>query len=608
MTAATTDLLTYVGNPGTATTLGAPGYTAGGTSITVGSTANFPTATACVFAIDEVETVNGEEVRSTGTYNTYRGIVASGTSITNVTWLSGDGDRDYASGAATRVYITTASAWANRLVDGLSVSMNKDGTLKESAVQDALNVSGSIPTGYTALATVPTLAATNGNNSFNISFPSVDYTDRLSKGMKLLIPRTVTPQTQVTSLNGTTQYWNKTSPAGMTFTDDFAAGAWIYITSYPAAAAVIASRYNGTSGWQFYVNTDGTIYLSAANAGSSNYSRIGSSQSVPLNRWVFVAAQLDMSAFTATTTTSYVMIDGVNVPASVSRSGTNPTALIQAGNLEVGSSNGAAFFSGKIAQAWVSSAKVTQANVQNFMYHGITASDISTNSIISAYSFGGNSSDLNTTNANNLTANGGVTATNTDSPFNANCYAIITSDPTFSTNTTMTVQAANGYGIPNETLGTSSYTGLARPLGFPSEPEKWTVLFLGSTDRTTTSTTLVSLTDSILLNPGAWTIYLKAHAQVAVTGTNYRSGMVTLSSNASTETNPAFTAWVTHQPVAAGTDVIEVPLTTSDNVTLTTQTTFTLMGKVGGNLTTLVVPSSGVVQTPTIIRAVCAYL
>jgi hypothetical protein len=34
------------------------------------------------------------------------------------------------------------------------------------------------------------------------------------------------------------------------------------------------------------------------------------------------------------------MIDGVNVPASVTRGGTNPTSLIQAGNLEIGSING----------------------------------------------------------------------------------------------------------------------------------------------------------------------------------------------------------------------------------------------------------------------------
>lgn len=146
MAASTTDLLTKVGDPGTATTLSAPGYTTGGTSINVGSTTHFPSTTAFVFAIDEVETVGGEEVRVAGTYNTYRGIVSSGTQISSVTWLSGDGDRDYAAGAGTRVYITTASAWANRLIDGLNVSHNPDGTLKDGAVDDAAVLASNVVT------------------------------------------------------------------------------------------------------------------------------------------------------------------------------------------------------------------------------------------------------------------------------------------------------------------------------------------------------------------------------------------------------------------------------------------------------------------------------
>lgn len=141
MAASTTDLLTKVGDPGTATTLSAPGYTTGGTSINVGSTTHFPSTTAFVFAIDEVETVGGEEVRVAGTYNTYLGIVTSGTQISSVTWLAGDGDRDYAAGAGTRVYITTASAWANRLIDGLSVEHNKDGT-HSAVTADSIAVSG----------------------------------------------------------------------------------------------------------------------------------------------------------------------------------------------------------------------------------------------------------------------------------------------------------------------------------------------------------------------------------------------------------------------------------------------------------------------------------
>lgn len=144
MAASATDYFQQVGEPGTATTLSAPGYTAGGTSINVGSTTNFPSATGVTFSIDEVETVDGEEVRVAGTYNVYRGTVATGTSINNVTWVTGDGDRDYAAGSSTRVYITTSTAWANRLVEGLSVSLDQDGTLKAGAVDNSAAVANDV--------------------------------------------------------------------------------------------------------------------------------------------------------------------------------------------------------------------------------------------------------------------------------------------------------------------------------------------------------------------------------------------------------------------------------------------------------------------------------
>jgi hypothetical protein len=61
MAVSATDKFMEVGNPGSATTLSAPGYTIGNTSITVASTTNWPSATGASFAIDRVEntTANG---------------------------------------------------------------------------------------------------------------------------------------------------------------------------------------------------------------------------------------------------------------------------------------------------------------------------------------------------------------------------------------------------------------------------------------------------------------------------------------------------------------------------------------------------------------------
>jgi hypothetical protein len=93
-------------------------------------------------------------------------------------------------------------------------------------------------------------------------------------------------------------------------------------------------------------------------------------------------------------------------------------------------------------------------------------------SLISAYSFNGVITDLNTTNANNLTANGSAVATNADSPYAGGLtaglleYAYITS-VTFSTNTTVSVSAPAQYLLPT-TGGVSamSYSTHLSPFGW----------------------------------------------------------------------------------------------------------------------------------------------
>lgn len=126
MAASTTDQFTYVGTPGTATTL-AVGYTIGDPGITVVATTNWPTGSKVFFAIDVVETVAGEEVRVDGTYCEFEGIVTSSTTIGSLTKTYGTA-QDYAAGATTRVYIPVSSSRENALVDGLVVEHNLDGT------------------------------------------------------------------------------------------------------------------------------------------------------------------------------------------------------------------------------------------------------------------------------------------------------------------------------------------------------------------------------------------------------------------------------------------------------------------------------------------------
>lgn len=374
-------------------------------------------------------------------------------------------------------------------------------TTSEFALSDLIALFGAnmpsnspLITGWNSLGNAPASVTALGNRSYAVVVNGVDLTGRTSPGMKLMLPRSNTAPTRCTSLNGTTQYYNKTSPAGMTFVDDFAGGIWVKATSYQQGA--IMSRYNGTSGWVLRVEATGQISLLGYNGGSSNASYVQSYQSIPLNKWVHVAAQLDMSSFTATTTTSYVMLDGVNAPALVARGGTNPTALIQAGNLEIGSTNGGTLpFAGKIAQAAIYSAKVTQATIRAAANQAMTGSETS---LISAYSFDNSLNDLNTTNANNLTAQGSAVATNADTPFTnpvtgtsvvagTTNFGIIMAQ-SFSTNTTYTVQIPEGETLPSTGgIGTLYYSTQKTPYGFPGQKAKWDITSLLRTENAVTS-------------------------------------------------------------------------------------------------------------------------
>lgn len=150
MAASASDLLQEVGLPGSATNLAGSGYTIGGSSITVTSTTNWPTATGLTFAIDRAEVIDGETVRIDGTYCEFVGTVASSTSITNVSKAFGP-DQDYPAGSLTRVYIPVSSERENRIVQWGTAQHKQDGT-HDDITATSINVSGSVtlPAGSTS--------------------------------------------------------------------------------------------------------------------------------------------------------------------------------------------------------------------------------------------------------------------------------------------------------------------------------------------------------------------------------------------------------------------------------------------------------------------------
>ena len=495
---------------------------------------------------------------------TFTGIKASTPArFTNCIWTEGNTGVGHSSGATIVDY--DSATHFNMLSTNVQAHANQDGTLKTSAVQAALNISAAVPADYTALAQTMTTIVANGNRSYTGTFPAVDYSDRLSAGKRLRTVRSVAAPTQCATFDGTNDYFSKSSPAGMTFTDDFVAGAWVKLSSY--AAGGIISRNNGTSGWQLIVNASGQLLLAGFNAGAGNYKLMTSYQSVPLNKWVHISAQLDMSAYTATSTTCYMMLDGVDIPVSLSQAGTNPNALVQAGDLQIGASNAGTFFAGKIAQAFVSSAKITQANVRLLMSQGLTPALITANNIISAYSFSNSLTDLNTTNANNLTANGGVLATTADSPFGGQAdgtisttvdYGIIQKVSYGAPDTTVTFQVPEGCTVPTSGgVASVSYSAYKSPYGFPSQKGKWRVATIGKsllTQVAPVASTWYNLGSQQISVPiGEWVGGYAATAQGTSGAAVDVDALLTLSTGSSTESDKSFTKWGYASPTGGAT-------------------------------------------------------
>lgn len=126
MAASTTDKMMKTG-ASTVTTLSAPGKALAATSLTVGSTTNYPTTTGTVIAIRVVDSA-GELVA--GTYTEWLATVTSGTTLAIDAAPVYGTDQVYAAGSTTQVFIPLSSYAHNRMVDGVLVHANQDGTLK----------------------------------------------------------------------------------------------------------------------------------------------------------------------------------------------------------------------------------------------------------------------------------------------------------------------------------------------------------------------------------------------------------------------------------------------------------------------------------------------
>jgi len=393
-----------------------------------------------------------------------------------------------------------------------------NGNIDDNNIKTGANINGakllssSIPgtTLDTTLAggwisgTLPAVSSVtnNGNRSYDVTFAST-VASLLSPGMRLRTTRTVTAPTQCTSLNGTTQYYSKTTPNKLTFTVTYTCSAWVKLTSYSVAG--IISRNSGTTGWAFRLTASGQPEIYGWNAGNGKLAT--AYQSIPLNKWVHVAASMDM------TSGGLLYIDGVLVPSATSNLGAGAVALAQSGDLNVGAIAGANFFPGKIAQAAVYSAVISAANIRLAMTQGMSGSETN---LASAYSFNGVKTDLNTTTPNDLTANGSAVETNADSPFGQDGSGVTAGTTDYAlvmkvSTTTATVQLPEGCTIPTSGgVSATAYSTTANPFGWTADKSRWKLASKLRTNTVTTSNaTYGAFTGggyALTVPVGAWTV------------------------------------------------------------------------------------------------------
>lgn len=451
------DKFLEIGGRGTLTTLATPGKQMSDTSIQLTSPTNWPEGHAVAFSIRRV-ILGGENAgkEEQGTYTEWIGII-NGNSIDNMVLMGGN-NQDYAPGQQTQVMIHVSSAWGNRLIQGLLVSHTRDGKLRETAVKEALGISGIVPPDWNQTGLIPTFVSNNGQKETVVNVPA-DITGLVQVATKVRIPRTGTIPTQSAAFASVnSQYASKTSPSGIAFTDDFTCEAWIRLESYGNNQAIV-SRGNGSNGFDLTISPTGQIVIS----GTSKYKL--SNQSIPIGKRIHIAATLDMS-----NNISDIFIDGVSVPTTPFIG--SGTSLTQAGPLQIGGANGSNYFNGQISNVRIWSAIRTAQQIRDNMNQQITGT--STN-LVASFLLNGSWNDTSGNNNHLTPINGAINNLNTN-PFKSIEFGVVTKVGAFASGQTpLTIFTGASNSIPNEPLGQLSYASTQAPLGFPVAKSNWNI-------------------------------------------------------------------------------------------------------------------------------------
>lgn len=563
MSSSITELITKVGARGTKTTLSGDGYSQGDTSMTIENPVNWQSGTI-FFSVYKVDPATGLE--EDGTYTIWKAIL-NGNELSSLQLKFGN-QQNYAPGGNTVVVMHISSSWANALVEGLLVAHNPDGTLKGESVRASLGITGDTPPDWTLLPVVPTVTASNGQREHVLKYTNVDYTTTLQPGTKLRIPRSVAPPTQSMKFIGTSsQFATKTGPTGFTNWTKFTLEARVNLASYPTGVAYIASRYDTTTntGFGLNISSTGQIQLIGRSTGAAAAASITSAQSVQLGSDVHLVAVLDIAGGTGK-----IYIDGIEVPATYSNSGT--TAVTQSGPLQIGALNSVNFISANISEVRLWSAERTAAQIRDNANITLVGNEAG---LVGLWQGNGNFNDKSA-NANHLTPTNGAIATDAYNPFNPIEYARVTKVVKSGSDTLVTVFCPTGTGIPNEALAATSYSSVATPFGFPADKSRWAVTSIYRQANLKSATTVFSSISGrkITAPIGSWKASAKTMAYFDRGATDQLFAYALSASTTAISHDGLSTGGNITLSSGTGNMFNRMPVSVQDSVTLSTQTDF----------------------------------
>jgi hypothetical protein len=189
----------------TSTTSGSVG--SGAVTVGLNSVAGYTNGEVVVFVIDPTDATKKQ---------TFTGVMdTAGSQVTSVVWTAGT-NQTHALGATVVDYATATHI--SMMTKGILEHANQDGTLITQAVRDALNLDSGSSDGWTPFGYSLTSITALGNRSYTAVVSGTDTTGVTSVGMRLKLPRTVTPPTQCADLeSGSSQYYSKTSSSRYDF-------------------------------------------------------------------------------------------------------------------------------------------------------------------------------------------------------------------------------------------------------------------------------------------------------------------------------------------------------------------------------------------------------